>query len=243
MTQTAAPAPAAGPHRFYASAAPGPVDGGHGVFLDGRPVRTPSRAVLCLPTAALAAAVADEWQAQDDTINPHAMPLTQLANTTLERVAPDRAGLRAELLRYVDADLLCYRADSPAELAARQAAQWQPLLDWAESALSARLAVTAGVMPLRQTTEAAAALDAAFDALDDWALTAAQSAAAASGSLVLALALAHGRVDGETGFALSRLDETWQMEQWGADREALRAREAVRRDLIAAETLVRLTRG
>ncbi|KAA5607636.1 ATPase [Roseospira marina] len=230
--------------RFYTDVTTHAVtEGGHGVCLDGRPVRTPSQGPLAVPTAALAEAIAAEWAAQGEEIDPAAMPLSQLANTALERTLPGRSALVAELIHYVDADLLCYRAAHPTDLVARQHHAWQPLVDWAAEALSARLAVTDGVMPLRQPTETAEALRAALDALDPWALTAAQCVAGATGSLVLALALTHGRVDGETCFTLSRLDETFQMEQWGEDREAMLLREAVRRDILASETLWRLTRA
>ncbi len=235
------------PRRFYrqATAGPPPDSGAHdgwAVLLDGRPMRTPSRQPLRLPTAALAEAVATEWAAQGKHIAPETMPLTRLANTALERVAPSRATIVAALLDHVDTDVLCYRADHPEDLAARQMADWQPLLDWAAQTLSARLAVTHGIMPIRQPSAAVTALRAALEGLDDWALTGVQGAAAAAGSLVLALALAHGRVDGAACFALSRLDETVQMAQWGEDAEAIASREAVRRDILAAERLVRLSR-
>ncbi|WP_299439459.1 ATP12 family chaperone protein [uncultured Rhodospira sp.] len=238
------PIPGTPPRRFYSAATPAPLEGGgHGVFLDGRPVRTPSRGPLTLPTAALAEAVAAEWAAQGESVDPHSMPLTQLANTALERVVLGRAPLLAEVVRYVDADMLCYRAEGPPDLVALQRQSWQPLLDWANETLGASMAVTHGVMPVRQPDATVAALRGALEVLDDWAFTAAQCAAGATHSVVLALALVSARVDAETCFALSRLDETWQMERWGEDREALKAREAVRRDLVAAETLVRLTRG
>jgi chaperone required for assembly of F1-ATPase len=237
-------APGSSPRRFYDAATVAPLEGGgHGVFLDGRPVRSPSRGPLTLPTATLAEAVAEEWAAQGDHVDPHSMPLTQLANTALERVAPGRAALLDEIMTYVDADMLCYRADDPPDLAARQAEAWQPWLDWAEQALAAPMAVTVGVMPLRQPEATARELRAALEALDDWAFTGVQCAAGAAGSLVLGLALGHGRLDGETCFALSRLDEIYQMERWGEDREALKAREVLRRDILAAERLVRLSRA
>ncbi|MBB4267378.1 ATP12 family chaperone protein [Roseospira visakhapatnamensis] len=240
------------PRRFYRRAEAGPLPdgdphgdpyGGWGVLLDGRPARTPARQPLRLPTPALAEAVASEWDAQAEHIEPDTMPLTRLANTALERVAADRAGIVAVLLDHVDGDVLCYRADHPTDLAARQMADWQPLLDWADQTLAARLAITHGIMPIRQPSPAVAALRTALEDLDDWTLTGAQGVAAAAGSLVLALALARGRVDGESCFALSRLDETYQMARWGADTEATRVREAVRRDILAAEHLVRLSRA
>jgi len=233
------------PRRFYRRAEAGPSPdgtGGFAVLLDGRPVRTPSKALLRLPGPALAEDIADEWEAQTDAIRPHTMPLTRLANTALERVAPDREALVGSLLDYTDADVLCYRAPPPSELRERQMRDWQPLVVWAEGMFAARLSVTEGVMPLRQNPETVAALGRALRALDDWTLTGAQAIAGAAGSLVLALAVVHRRLDGETCFALSRLEEIWQAERWGEDREALQAREAVRIDILAADRFCRLAR-
>lgn len=234
-----------GRRRFYRRAGAGPSPdgaGGFAVLLDGRPVRTPGKALLRLPCPALAEDIAAEWEAQTDAIRPHTMPLTRLANTALERVAPDREALVTSLLDYSDADALCYRAPPPSELRERQARDWQPVVVWAEGVLSARLSVTEGVMPLRQSPETVAALRRALLALDDWTLTGAQAIAGAAGSLVLALAVVHRRLDGESCFALSRLEEMWQAERWGEDREALQAREAVRIDILAADRFCRLAR-
>ncbi len=231
--------------RFYrhAEAGPSPDGDGYAVLLDGRPARAPGRGLLRLPSAPLAREIAAEWQAQGETIRPDAMPLTRLANTTLERVAPGRSALIEALLTYAEADVLCYRAPAPAGLADRQARAWQPVLDWAEASLSARLVVTEGLMPARQSPEALAALGNALRSLDDWTLTAGQAIAAAAGSLVLALAVLRGRLDGEACFVLSRMDELWQAERWGNDREARRAREAVRLDILAADRFWRLARN
>lgn len=240
-TRPAPPASTRNARRFYDAVSAAPADGGgYAVLLDGRPVRRPAGSPLVLPTMALAEAIAAEWATQGERLDPQTMPLTRLANTALDRVRPDRDALIAALLSHVDGDLLCYRAEWPAELVARQGAAWQPLLDWAEAALSARLTVTAGLMPQRQSAEVTDALRTALDTLDDWSLTAAQCAAGACGSLVLALALVHGRLDGETCHALASLDETWQMEQWGEDEEALQARQVAHRDILAAERLARL---
>lgn len=238
--------PSSRPRRFYktVTTAPAAEAEGYAVLLDEqRPVRGPSRGVLRLPTAALAEAVADEWRAQGETVDPSTMPLTQLANTALVRVAADREGMLSALLGFVDTDVLCYRADAPPDLAARQAAAWQPVLDWAEGVFAARMEVTIGVMPVRQPPDTVEAVRRALDAMDDWALTGVQCVAGAAGSVILALAVAHGHLDGETCHAVSRLDETWQMEEWGEDREALRAREAARRDILAAERLITLARA
>jgi chaperone required for assembly of F1-ATPase len=143
-------------------------------------------------------------------------------------------------MRYGDTDLLCYRADGPDDLVARQNAAWQPLLDWAETALGARLAVTSGILAIDQPTTALAALRAALDRADIWRLTAIQAAAAASGSLILALALAEGRIDGPALFALAQIDETYQMELWGETEEAKPRRDALAADIDAAARLLTL---
>jgi len=210
--------------------------------LDGRPVRAPSRQPLRLPTRALAEAVAAEWAAQGEDLRPDDMPITQYANTAHDQVVPNPDRIVAALLEFVDGDVLCYREPKQTDLSRHQQDHWQPLLDWAAGVLGVELAVTYSLMPLRQPIRVTTALDGALKAMDPWALTGLQGAAAASGSLILGLALAHGRVDSETCFTLSRLDETWQMRRWGEDEETRAGRAAVRRDLAAAETLIRLSR-
>jgi chaperone required for assembly of F1-ATPase len=226
--------------RFYKQAAAVAVEGGFAIQLDGRPVKTPLGHRLELPTGALAEAVAAEWQAQGTDIKPHTMPLTQLASTAIDRIGPERGAITAQLMAYAGTDLLCYRADFPPELGRRQALSWQPLVDWVRTELEAELVVTEGVIAIAQPPAALAALNAHLDGLDLWVLTTAQAACAATGSLVLALALAAGRVNATEAFAVSQLDEDFQIEQWGEDYEAADRRAALRADLAAAERLLQL---
>ena len=232
--------------RFYgtvsvvpAADAPG---GGYGIALDGRGVRTPAGAPLVVPGEALARALAAEWEAQDGDIRPDTMPLTRLAGTAVDRIGPAREAVVAQARAYAATDLLCYRAESPADLVARQEADWQPLLDWAAETYGARLVVTTGVTPVEQPPSAVDALAAAVAALDDLELTAVAAAVAACGSLVVALALAAGRIDAERAFAVSQLDETHQMERWGEDAEAVARRRHVRADIEAVAKFIALAR-
>src|SRR5512134_155821 len=189
--------------RFYkaatASPAEGDEDGGSGfrIRLDGRPIRTPGGRPLLLPARALAEAVAAEWQTQGKRIDVASMPFTRLAATAVDRVAEGRPGIVEMLLSYSGADVLCYRAEEPADLAVRQHEQWQPLLDWAEERLGARLLVTRGILPVDQPEPAIAALSGALDAMNSYELTGLAIVAQACGSLVIALALSHGRIDAE----------------------------------------------
>ena len=226
--------------RFYKEARSVALDGGFGVALDAKPIRTPLKAPLVVPTEALAGAIADEWAGQGDTIERDTMRLTRLACTALDRAVHERTVLLDELAGYAETDLLCYRAERPASLIARQAAVWDPLLAWAAEAHGAGLRVTRGVRPVDQPAEAVARLRAAADALDIFHLTAAHLATGASGSLVLALALVHGRLDAEAAFLASQIDESFQIEQWGTDAEFEARRAALRADLEAAFEAVRL---
>ncbi|MDA8230573.1 MAG: ATPase [Magnetospirillum sp.] len=226
--------------RFYRKAGAAALGGQFTVELDGKPIKTPAGRPLAVPTTRLAAEMAAEWAAQGDTVRPETMPVTQLAATALDRVEPERAAILDQLIKFGETDLLCYRADCPADLVARQRRDWQPVLDWAKSALGAHLAVTAGVVAVPQPPEALAALAARLESYDPWRLTAVQCACAAAGSLVLALALAEGRLGSAEVFALSQLDETYQIEQWGEDEEARQRWAALERDIAAAARLLAL---
>ena len=223
--------------RFYSEVAIGAAVGGFEVRLDGRGVCTPQKAALIFPNHALAEAVADEWAGQGEHVRPATMPLTSLACTAIDRVAPCRAEAVGEILGYAGTDLLCYRAEQPAALVARQAAVWQPLLDWAALALDAPLTVTGGILAAHQPDEAVAALRSAVESLDDLRLAALSSATWASGSLVIGLALSRGQVSADEAFEAAELDATFQIERWGEDPEATQRRAAVRDDLIAARRL------
>lgn len=208
------------PKRFWTRAGTAPAAGGHGVTLDDRPLRTPARAPLVVPSADLARAIAAEWEAQDDYLRPETMPLTRTANSAIDRLGGSMPAVAALISDYGGSDLLCYRAEAPAELLARQEAEWDPLLDWAEAALAAPLARTRGVIPVAQPEASLRRLAARVEALDAFRLAAFHDLVALSGSLVLALAVLDGRIAAEEGWRLSRLDEDWQAEQWGADEEA-----------------------
>lgn len=226
--------------RVYKSVATRPAEGGWGVALDGRPLRTPAKRELSVPNEPLAAAIAAEWEAQQTDIHPETMPLTRLAATAIDRTADLRDKIAAEVANYAGTDLVCYRAEHPPALAARQEAVWQPLLDWAAGRYDAGLAVTAGIVPTAQSAASLKAFAAAVAALDDFRLTALQSATAACGSLVIALALLEGRLDAEAAFAASQLDETFQIEAWGEDEEAAKRRAALADDIAAAARFLAL---
>ncbi len=222
------------PKRFYAEATVTEGAAGFGVALDGRPLKTPKRRALALPSRALAAAVAAEWQAQADEIDPARMPFTQLANTVIDGVADTAPAVVESFCAFAAADLLCYRAEWPASLAAAQAEAWQPLLDWAEAEHGARLRVTHGIVAIEQPEESLAAVRAAGAACDPWRLAALHALAGVYGSAVLALAVLAGRLAAAEAFAASRLDETHQAAQWGEDAEATRRAAALAAEAEAA---------
>lgn len=213
-----------------------------GITLDGKPVRTPGRTPLLLPNDKLAAAVAEEWRAVTGEIDPRAMPLTGLANAAIDRIAPDLRTFAAGLAVFAESDLLCYRADSPAPLVARQAAAWDPLLDWARATYGVDFVVTTGIMHRHQPPETLARLGEAIAARDPFELAALAPIVTISGSLVAALALAERAADAEAVWLASELDADWQAEQWGEDDLAIPARQARRRDYEAGVRLLDLLR-
>ena len=217
--------------RFWTEVA---VDPAGGIALDGRPVRTPARTPLILPTAALAQAVAAEWRAVAGEIDPRAMPLTGLANAAIDRVAPDPAGFADGLAAYGGSDLLCYRADSPAELVARQAATWDPPLDWARARYDVHFTITRGVMHAEQPAATVARLGDAVRARGAFELAALSPVTTITGSLVLALALIEGAIAPDAIWAAAHVDEDWQAERWGEDMLAAQALAAKRAEYDAA---------
>lgn len=208
------------------------VDGA--IELDGRPVRTPARAALTLPTPQLAEAVAEEWRSVGEELDPRAMPLTGLANAAIDQIAPDPAPFAADLARYGESDLLCYRAELPEPLVERQAAQWDPLLDWARARYDVHFETTVGIMHRPQPPATIARLQEVVAALDPFRLAALNPLVTISGSLVAALALLEGAADREAVWRAAQLDEDWQAEQWGEDELATRARDVRRADFDAA---------
>ncbi len=209
------------------------VDAAGVVHLDERPVRTPGRAPLALPTPALAEAVADEWRSVGETLDPRAMPLTGLANAALDRIAPDPATFAKGLAKYGESDLLCYRAEGPEPLVERQRAAWDPPLAWAQGRYDIHSEVTAGVIHRAQPDATLARLGEALASRDAWTLAGLSPVVTVTGSLVLALALDEGAVDPDTAWAAADLDEAWQRELWGEDPLAAEARAGRRREYDA----------
>jgi chaperone required for assembly of F1-ATPase len=229
--------------RFWTEAGVEPAEGGWTVRLDGRPVRSPLKTLLVMPSRALAAGVADEWEAQGEVVDPLSMPLTRAVNAALDKVAPQRDEVAAHLAEYGESDLLCYRAATPEALAERQAAAWDPMLDWLAEMHAARLAVTSGVMPVSQPANAVEAIRARVAALTSWELTAFSEFVTLSGSLVLALATFEGRLSPAQAWELSRVDEFWQIEQWGEDEEEAERVAAKRAAFLQAQTFLDLLRA
>ena len=216
--------------RFYKDVAIVAGSEGFAIELDGRAVRTPARALLALPTRNLAEAVAAEWRAQEGEIDPAAMIFTGLSNAAIDHIAPNPGAFAAGIARYAQSDLLCYRADGPDALVDRQAAAWDPLLDWAASRYDAPMIVTQGVIPVSQPEDSLARLEAAVRTHDPFMLAGLSTLVTLSGSLICGLAIAEGGYDPEELWQAVQVDEQWQSEQWGEDSEAaarnlLRARE------------------
>ncbi|MFW2589126.1 ATP12 family chaperone protein [Sagittula sp. SSi028] len=208
------------PKRFWKTTTVDAVEGGFAVQLDGRGVKTPAKTPLVVPTRGLADAIAAEWEAQEDKVDPATMPFTRTSNSALDKVTLQHAAVADMLAAYGDSDLLCYRADHPEELVDRQAAGWDPLLAWAAQDLDAPLAARTGVIHAPQDPEALENLRAQVHAQTPFQLAAFHDLVAMSGSLVVAFAVARGRLDAQDGWELSRIDELWNEEQWGADEEA-----------------------
>ncbi len=208
------------PRRFYKTVTVGEADGGHVVLLDGRAPKTPSGRRVILPTPALAALVAADWDAQAVEIDSLRMPAQRLAATAIDRVGGVRDDVADEIARYAGSDLLCYRAESPAGLVEAQSRSWDPMLDWAAEDLGLRLTAVSGIIHSPQPEGALNRVRALALGLDDFGLTALAHATSLFGSAVLALALQRCRLDGRKAHDIARLDEAWQEERWGVDYEA-----------------------
>jgi chaperone required for assembly of F1-ATPase len=206
--------------RFYKDVTVAEGEGGFRVLLDGRAVKTPAKNELLLPTRALAEAVAQEWREQGEEIVPAIMPMLKLANTAIDGVAANRAAVIAAILRFGENDHLCYRAIQPADLAARQAEAWDPVLAWAQKRFGVQFIVVRGHTHADQSPQTLAALRAVLEKQDEFTLAGLHVIASIAGSLVLALALLAGECSAARVFALSRIDEDYQADKWGRDREA-----------------------
>lgn len=224
--------------RFYKDVTLEPCDGGTRVLLDGRAAKTPGKKELLLPSGAFADAVADEWRAQGEEIDPRTMPLTRLANTVVEGVAKNADEVRANLCAYGETDLICHWADAPEKLVERQAAVWQPVLDWWARERFAPFKPTQGIVAIEQNEAALARLKEEIATFDLFALAALHEMTSLTGSVLLAVAAARGGIDTDAAWEAAHVDEAFQIEEWGEDDEA-KARHEVRRTafLDAVRTL------
>lgn len=228
------------PKRFYKTAAVAEHDDGYGVVLDERPVRTPGKALLSSASATIASIMADEWAGQGDRIDPMTMPVTRLLNTAIDGVATEMQAVQEDIIRFAGTDLLCYRAEEPESLVARQMEQWDPVLDWAQDALNARFELVAGVMHQAQPQATIAAFSTHVGMVNDAAILAATHVMTTlTGSAVTAMAALHGAVDLEQAWLIAHLDEDWNIEQWGSDSEAIERRAIRFRDMKAAFDVAR----
>ena len=228
--------------RFYKETAVDQGDGGHRILLDGKPMRTPAKAVLVVPTRALAEAIAAEWGAVPDKadINVSHLPLTRLAATGLDRVTNQRARVIEDTAKYAGSDMLCYRASEPETLVKRQQEIWQPLLDWADARYGARLVIVEGLAFVEQPAVAVARLGEAVATHSDLGLSALYNLTHISGSLIVALAVAEGHLAAPDAFAAAQLDELYQIERWGEDPIATKRHEGIRHDIEAGARFLAL---
>jgi chaperone required for assembly of F1-ATPase len=229
--------------RFWKAAAVNEGPEGFGIVLDGRGVRTPAKAPLIVPTRALAEWIAEEWAAQGDTVDPRSMPATRGANAAIDKVAVQHAEVADMLAAYGDSDLLCYRAEAPDALVARQAEGWDPMLDWAAETYGARLETRIGIMHQPQPAAALARLAAEVHGMTAFELAAFHDLVSLSGSLVLGLAATQNAESAERLWDLSRIDEDWQAEQWGADEDAEQAAAVKRESFLNAKRFYDASRG
>jgi chaperone required for assembly of F1-ATPase len=231
------------PKRFYAAVTVAPAEGGFAILLDGKPVRTPRKLPLTVPTRPLAEAIAEEWAAQHERVDPASMPLSKLAITALDGVAAHMADVASDIVEFAGSDLICFRAEEPEALAALQGAAWDPILRWAEAELGARFATAKGVIPVEQRPEALERVAAAVAPFDAMALTALHVMTTLTGSAILALAHAAGRISVEEAWTAAHVDEDWQISQWGVDVEAAERRARRWAEMQAASRFLDLLRA
>jgi chaperone required for assembly of F1-ATPase len=233
------------PKRFYEAvtvAEPAPSRSGSAsawsILLDGKTVRTPAKAVLAVPTRALALAIAEEWKAQGERIDPSTMPLTRLVNSAIDGVRGREIEVRDDIVKYAASDLLCYRAREPDGLTRRQAELWDPVLAWSRDALAADFVVADGLMPVTQPGAAKAAVARQLIDDDAFTLAAMHVITTLTGSALLALAHSRGHLDAEAAWAAAHVDEDWQIAKWGEDAEAAARRQRRWQEMQAASRLL-----
>jgi chaperone required for assembly of F1-ATPase len=231
---------AGGPRRkrFYATAGVVEAAGGFAITLDGRPIRTPSGRQVVAPRKDIAEAIAAEWEAQQEAIDPLTMPLTRFANSVVDAVVDRVEAVADDVAKYFRSDLLFYRAGHPDALVAREAAHWDPVLFWAADALGAHFILAEGIVHVRQPDSAVAAARAALPA-DPWSIAALHVITTLTGSALLALALVHGVLDQDQVWAAAHVDEDWNIEKWGADEEIAARRAARLVDFRAAASILK----
>ncbi len=217
--------------RFYKSTGIDAAEGGFRVMLDGRPMKTPARHTLILPVEGLAAAIAEEWDAQADEIQPDLMPITRLATTAADRMPDLRAAAIDEVANYAETDLVCYRAATPPTLVREQQEAWQPALDWMAKRYDIAFDVTEALLPVSQPEATLKRVRSAVEAIEDWPLVGVHGATTSLGSIVLALALWHGELDADAAVDASLVDALFEIKQWGEERDATKRHDAVRRDV------------
>ena len=226
--------------RFYRNAVVQPAEGGYEILLDRRGVKTPARERLVAPGERLGQAIAEEWNGQGETVNPRSMPLTGLANAAIDRIAPDPLAFARSLALFGESDLLCYRADQPRGLVARQSEQWDPLLAWARRRYDVDFEVVTGIMHRPQPEHTVNRLAKAAAARGPFELAALSPLVTVSGSLIIALALSEDEIGLDAGWSAATLDEQWQLDQWGADAEAEKALDARRQEFEAGYRFLKL---
>jgi chaperone required for assembly of F1-ATPase len=231
------------PRRFYKSVTVGEAGAVHRILLDGKAMHTPAKAMFAVPTRALAEAIAAEWEAQVEHIDPATMPLTKLANSAIDGVRGPEAAVREDIAKYAAGDLVCYRASQPEPLARRQADLWDPILAWSRDALGAPFVMAEGIMLVAQPKAAKAALARALAGYGAFALTALHVMTTLTGSALLALAYARGRLSVEEAWASAHVDEDWQISRWGEDAEAKARRQRGWLEMQAASRLLTLLGG
>lgn len=231
------------PKRFYKAAAATPHEAGFAVVLDGRVTRTPAKKYLAVPQRELAEALAAEWEAQVEEIDPGRMPLTRLVNSAIDRVAPEMAAVREDIVRHAGSDLLLYRAEGPQSLVETEDRLWGPILAASEKALGTRFTLAEGIVPVAQDPAALAVVDRAVAAFDPLGLAALHSMTTLTGSALIALAFARGEITLEEAWAAAHADEDWQAARWGRDEEAFAARERRLENLLAAATVLAAVRS
>lgn len=226
--------------RFYTDVTTVEAEDGFGVALDGRRIRTPLKCAVSLPTRNLAQALAQEWEAQQETVDLRTMGINRLVNIAIDEGAQDPARLAGEISAYGGSDLVCYRADAPQELVQRQSAAWDPLLSWAAEEFALQLTVTTGVMPVAQNPDSLSRLSDQVAALDAFTLSAMRDVVGICGSLIIGLALHKRFLTIDAAWAAAQIDEDWQMEKWGADNEAMARRANAHTALQHADRLLHL---